>query len=81
MLAPSTAFGREVAARVAAATGSGLVGDAVTLAVRDGVLVAGKPAFAGALVADITCRGDAAAGHRAAGRAARRGRRRRRGGT
>jgi electron transfer flavoprotein alpha subunit len=57
ILAPSTAFGREVAARVAAATGSGLVGDAVTLAVRDGILVAGKPAFAGALVADITCRG------------------------
>ncbi|HWF15536.1 MAG TPA: FAD-binding protein [Acidimicrobiales bacterium] len=57
ILAPSTAFGREVAARVAAATGSGLVGDAVTLAVRDDVLVAGKPAFAGALVADITCRG------------------------
>ncbi len=57
VLAPSTAFGREVAARVAAATGSGLVGDAVTLVERDGVLVAGKPAFAGALVADITCRG------------------------
>jgi electron transfer flavoprotein alpha subunit len=56
LLAPSTAFGREVAARVAAATGSGLVGDAVSLQVRDGVLVAGKPAFAGALVADITCR-------------------------
>ncbi len=56
LLAPSTAFGREVAARVAAATGSGLVGDAVSLAVRDGVLVAGKPAFAGALVADVTCR-------------------------
>ena len=36
--------------------GPGLVGDAVSLAVRDGVLVAGKPAFAGALVADITCR-------------------------
>ena len=57
VLAPSTAFGREVAARAAVATGSGLVGDAVSLAVRDGVLVAGKPAFAGALVADITCRG------------------------
>lgn len=56
LLAPSTAFGREVAARVAAATGSGLVGDAVSLHVRDDVLVAGKPAFAGALVADITCR-------------------------
>ena len=56
LLAPSTAFGREVAARVAAATASGLVGDAVSLHVRDDELVAGKPAFAGALVADITCR-------------------------
>jgi electron transfer flavoprotein alpha subunit len=56
VLAPSTAFGREVAARSAAATGAGLVGDAMTLAARDGRLVAGKPAFAGAVVADITCR-------------------------
>jgi electron transfer flavoprotein alpha subunit len=56
VLAPSTAFGREVAGRAAAATGCGLVGDAVALSVRDGVLVAAKPAFAGALVADITCR-------------------------
>jgi electron transfer flavoprotein alpha subunit len=56
VLAPSTAFGREVAGRAAAATGSGLVGDAVALAARDGLLVAAKPAFAGALVADITCR-------------------------
>jgi electron transfer flavoprotein alpha subunit len=45
-----------VAGRAAAATGSGLVGDAVTLAARDGRLVAAKPAFAGALVADIACR-------------------------
>ena len=56
VLAPSTAFGREVAGRAAAATGSGLVGDAIALSVREGLLVAGKPAFAGALVADITCR-------------------------
>ncbi len=57
LLAPSTAFGREVAARAAAATGSGLVGDAVALSTADdGTLVAAKPAFAGALVADITCR-------------------------
>ena len=56
VLAPSTAFGREVAGRVAAATGSGLVGDAMALSVGDGGLVAAKPAFAGALVADITCR-------------------------
>ena len=56
VLAPSTAFGREVTARAAAATHSGLVGDAIALVARDGVLVAAKPAFAGALVADITCR-------------------------
>jgi electron transfer flavoprotein alpha subunit len=56
VLAPSTAFGREVAGRAAAATGSGLVGDAIALSVGHGVLVAAKPAFAGALVADITCR-------------------------
>ncbi len=54
-LAPSTAFGREVAGRAAAATGSGLVGDAIALSARDDVLIAAKPAFAGALVADITC--------------------------
>ena len=56
VLAPSTAFGREVAGRAAAATHSGLVGDAVALSARDDVLVAAKPAFAGALVADITSR-------------------------
>jgi electron transfer flavoprotein alpha subunit len=55
LLAPSTAFGREVAGRVAAATGSGLVGDAVALSVLSGRLVAAKPAFSGSLVADITC--------------------------
>jgi electron transfer flavoprotein alpha subunit len=55
LLAPSTAYGREVAGRAAAATGSGLVGDAIALSARGGVLVAAKPAFAGALVADITC--------------------------
>jgi electron transfer flavoprotein alpha subunit len=54
-LAPSTAFGREVAGRAAAATGSGLVGDAVALSVLGGRLVAAKPAFSGSLVADITC--------------------------
>ncbi len=56
VLAPSTAFGREVAGRAAAVTGSGLVGDAIALSAREGTLVAAKPAFAGALVADITCR-------------------------
>ncbi len=55
VLGPSTAFGREVLGRLAAATGAGLVGDAIGLEVSDGVLVAAKPAFSGALVADITC--------------------------
>jgi electron transfer flavoprotein alpha subunit len=55
VLAPSTAYGREVAARSAAALGAGLVGDAVGVEVVDGTLVAAKPAFSGALVADITC--------------------------
>jgi electron transfer flavoprotein alpha subunit len=55
LLAPSTAFGREVAGRTAASLGAGLVGDAIELRLADGDLVAAKPAFSGALVADITC--------------------------
>ncbi len=54
ILAGSTAFGREVAARVAAAVGAGLTGDAVDLEVVDGRLVAWKPAFGGLFVAAIT---------------------------
>ena len=55
VLAPSTSFGREVAGRAAAALGAGLVGDAVSVEVVSGSMVAAKPAFAGSLVADITC--------------------------
>jgi electron transfer flavoprotein alpha subunit len=55
VLAPSTAFGREVAGRAAAALDAGLVGDAIGLEVVAGRLVAAKPAFSGSLVADITC--------------------------
>lgn len=53
VLAPSTAWGREVASRVAARTGSGLTGDAVELDVDAGRLVAWKPAFGGQLVVAI----------------------------
>ena len=57
ILVPSTAWGREVAARAAARLGAGLTGDAVGLEVgRDadaGRLVAWKPAFGGQLVAAI----------------------------
>jgi electron transfer flavoprotein alpha subunit len=55
VLTGSTAWGREVASRVAAALGAGLTGDAVELE-RDGEqLVAWKPAFGGQLVAAIHC--------------------------
>jgi electron transfer flavoprotein alpha subunit len=55
ILAPSTAWGREVASRVAARIGAGLTGDAVDLQVGgDGRLVAWKPAFGGKMVAAIT---------------------------
>ncbi|HET9769585.1 MAG TPA: FAD-binding protein, partial [Acidimicrobiia bacterium] len=54
VLAPSTAWGREVAGRAAARLGAGLTGDAVGLDVSDGRLVAWKPAFGGQVVAAIT---------------------------
>jgi electron transfer flavoprotein alpha subunit len=50
----STAWGREVASRAAAALGAGLTGDAIGLEVADGRLLAWKPAFGGQLVAAIT---------------------------
>jgi electron transfer flavoprotein alpha subunit len=58
VVGPSTAFGREVLGRAAAALGAGLVGDAIGLDIVDGELVAAKPAFSGALVADIICTSD-----------------------
>ena len=54
ILAGSTAYGREVAARVAAAVEAGLTGDATEVDVVDGRCVAWKPAFGGQLVAAIT---------------------------
>jgi electron transfer flavoprotein alpha subunit len=53
ILAGSTAWGREVASRVAARLDAGLIGDAVDLEVADGRLLAWKPAFGGQLVAAI----------------------------
>ncbi len=55
ILAPSTAWGREVASRVAARLGAGLTGDAVGLACEAGRLIADKPAFGGYVVAAIAC--------------------------
>jgi electron transfer flavoprotein alpha subunit len=55
ILTGSTAWGREVASRVAASLGAGLTGDAVDLERDDDRLVAWKPAFGGQLVAAIHC--------------------------
>ena len=55
VLAPSSAWGREIASRLAAAFAAGLTGDAVGLEARDGRLVAMKPAFGGRLLAEILC--------------------------
>jgi electron transfer flavoprotein alpha subunit len=54
ILTGSTAYGREIASRVAASIDAGLTGDAVEVDVVDGRLVAWKPAFGGQLVAAIT---------------------------
>jgi electron transfer flavoprotein alpha subunit len=53
LLAPSTAWGREVASRTAAAVGAGLTGDAVGFELDGDRLIAWKPAFGGQLVAAI----------------------------
>jgi electron transfer flavoprotein alpha subunit len=58
ILTGSTAWGREVASRVAAALGAGLTGDAVDLELVCERLVAWKPAFGGQLVAAIHCASD-----------------------
>jgi electron transfer flavoprotein alpha subunit len=55
ILTGSTAWGREVASRVAAQLGAGLTGDAVELERVGDRLVAWKPAFGGQLVAAIHC--------------------------
>ena len=55
ILAPSTAWGREVAGRAAAQLGAGLIGAAVELAVgEDGRLAAGVPVLGGQLLATVT---------------------------
>ncbi len=55
ILATSTAWGREVASRVAARLQAGLTGDAVDLERDADRLIAWKPAFGGQLVAAIGC--------------------------
>ena len=54
LLAPGTDWGRQVAGRLAVRWNSGLTGDAVGLEIREGRLIAFKPAFGGQLVAEIS---------------------------
>lgn len=54
VLAPSTMWGREVAARLAVRFDAGLTGDASGLEVHDDRLIAWKPAFGGTCSAAIT---------------------------
>ncbi|NNN01467.1 MAG: hypothetical protein HKL86_06520 [Acidimicrobiaceae bacterium] len=53
LIAPSTTWGREVASRVAARMGAGLIGDALEIEVIEGRLVAMKPAFGGEVLAEV----------------------------
>lgn len=54
ILAGSTAYGREIASRVAVSLEAGLTGDAIDVDLVTGELVAWKPAFGGQLVAAVT---------------------------
>lgn len=54
ILAPSTTWGREVAARVAVRMEAGLTGDAIAIDVEEDRLIALKPAFAGRVVVSIS---------------------------
>lgn len=57
VLGPSTAFGRDVLPRLAAALGLGLTADCIDLGVDDtGSLLQYKPAFGGSIVATISSR-------------------------
>ncbi len=55
ILAPGTAFGRELAARLAVRLGSGLTGDAVDVEWHSDRLIAWKPAFGGSVHVAIHC--------------------------
>jgi electron transfer flavoprotein alpha subunit len=56
VLAPSTAWGREVAARLSVRLEAGLIGDVVDVTQQDGRLVGWKPAFGGMQLAAITAK-------------------------
>ena len=55
---PFTALGKDLAPRVAARVGAGLVSDCVSLSVKDGRLVARRPLYAGKAYASVTWTGE-----------------------
>jgi electron transfer flavoprotein alpha subunit len=58
VLVPFTAMGRDLAPRVAAKVGAGLVSDCVALAVKDGRLEARRPMYAGKAYATVRWEGE-----------------------
>jgi electron transfer flavoprotein alpha subunit len=58
VLVPFTAMGRDLAPRVAAKLGAGLVSDCVALAVKDGRLEARRPMYAGKAYATVRWEGE-----------------------
>jgi electron transfer flavoprotein alpha subunit len=58
VLVPFTSMGRDLAPRVAARVGAGLVSDCVALAVKDGRLEARRPMYAGKVYATVRWEGE-----------------------
>jgi electron transfer flavoprotein alpha subunit len=58
VLVPFTAAGKDLAPRVAAKAGAGLVSDVVALSVKDGRLTARKPQYSGKAYATVTWEGE-----------------------
>jgi electron transfer flavoprotein alpha subunit len=58
VLIPFTAMGKDMAPRVSARTGAGLVSDCVALGVKDGRLEARRPMYAGKIYATVRWQGE-----------------------
>ena len=58
VLVPYTALGKDLAPRVAARVGAGLVSDCVSLSVKDGKLLARRPMYAGKVFATVAWAGE-----------------------
>jgi electron transfer flavoprotein alpha subunit len=58
VLIPFTATGKDLAPRVAAKVGAGLVSDVVALSIKDGRLTARKPQYSGKAYATVTWEGE-----------------------